>query len=403
MTPCTTALFAENYWNQSLAVADALRPQASVHRATLPNQVRVWVISQYDDARAALSDPRLSKDNAGLTAIIRDQLAEAGQEADLSNMFAPHMMFNDDPAHARLRALVAAKFTRGRVRAMRPWIEQLTTAVLDELPVDRPVDLIDTVAFPLPLNVICQLLGVPLDDREYLREWTAALMEDLPERALPASRKMERYFDRLITARRAVPGDDLLSALVQTSEHGDQLSPPELMGTLFLLFVAGHETTTNLIGNTVRHLLAEPSRWRRLAGEPGLVPAAIEESLRYDSPVRMATHRFTTEDVEYGGVVIPAGEIVLVWLQSANRDDSRFPRATDLVLGRADAAAHLSFGHGIHYCLGAPLGRMEAEIVLHALTQRFPNARLAASAHELQRRPSAIMNGYVGLPVRLGG
>jgi cytochrome P450 len=403
MTRTDTTLFSEDYWNSSLKIADAMRTQAPVHRALLPNGVRVWVIGQYDHARAALADPRLSKDNAGLTAIIRDQLTAAGQEPDLSNMFAPHMMFNDDPAHARLRALVAAKFTRARVQALRPWIELLSATLLDDLPLDRPVDLIDRVAFPLPLAVICELLGVPIDQRDSLREWTAALMEDLPERALPASRAMERYFTELIADKRANPGDDLLSALVQTPEGDDGLTPAELMGTLFLLFVAGHETTTNLIGNAVRHLLEQPLHWRRLGEEPVLVPAAVEELLRYDSPVRMATHRFTTTDVDYGGVTIPAGEIVLVWLQSANRDDARFPRARDLVLGRADAAGHLSFGHGIHYCLGAPLGRMEAEIVLRGLTQRFPDALLAADVQTLQRRPSAIMNGYLTLPVRLAG
>lgn len=401
MTMTGTPLFSDGYWDNSLGIADALRAEASVHHATLPNQVRVWVIGQYEHARAALADPRLSKDIGGLTAIIRGQLAEAGQDDELSNMFSPHMLFNDDPAHARLRGLVAAKFTRRRVEQLRPRVEQLTGELLDALPRDRPVDLIARVAFPLPLTVICELLGVPPQEREPMRAWTAALMEDLPARAVPASQEMERYFADLIAAKRAAPGDDLLSALIQVAADEDRLSPAELMGTLFLLFVAGHETSTNMIGNGVRWSVQDPRRWRSLGQHPEHIPGAVQELLRWDSPVRMATHRFTTEPVDYGGVVIPAGEIVLVSLQSANRDTARFPGGDTLDL-RRDAAGHLAFGHGAHYCLGAQLGRMEAEIALGELTRRFPGARLAVPDGSLRRRRSPIMNGYAALPLLLG-
>jgi len=401
MTLAETPLFGDGYWDKSLEVADALRAEATVHHATLPNQVRVWVIGQYEHARAALVDPRLSKDVGGLTAIIRGQLAETGQADQLSNMFSPHMLFNDDPEHARLRGLLAAKFTRARVQSLRPRVEQLTDTLLETLPRDRPVDLIDRFAFPLPLTVICELLGIPSTERAPLRDWTAALMEDLPERTLPASREMERYFADLIAAKRADPGDDLLSALIQVADDEDRLTPDELMGTMFLLFVAGHETSTNMIGNSVRWLVQDPRRWQLLGREPELVPAAVQELLRFDSPVRMATHRFTTEPVNYGGVSIPAGEIVLVSLQSANRDTARFPDGERLDLHR-DATGHLAFGHGIHYCLGASLGRMEAELALAGLTRRFPQARLAVAETSLRRRPSAIMNGYVDLPLLLG-
>ncbi|WP_394622484.1 cytochrome P450 (plasmid) [Lentzea sp. JNUCC 0626] len=396
-----TPLFGDGYWDTSLEVADALRAEATAHRATLPNQIRVWVIGHYAHARAALADPRLSKDIGGLTAIIRGQLAETGQADALSNMFSPHMLFNDDPAHARLRGLLTAKFTRARVQALKPRVEQLTDTLLEVLPRDRPIDLIDRVAFPLPLTVICELLGIPTEERGPLRDWTAALMEDLPERTLPASRAMEQYFTELIAAKRTTPGDDLLSALIQVAGDEDRLAPGELMGTLFLLFVAGHETSTNMIGNSVRWLLQDPQRWRLLGQRPELVPGAVEELLRFDSPVRMATHRFTTEPVDVGGVLIPAGELVLVSLQSANRDSARFPGGDQLDLHR-DASGHLSFGHGIHYCLGAPLGRMEAELALGGLTRRFPGARLAVDEADLKRRHSAIMNGYVDLPLLLG-
>jgi cytochrome P450 len=391
-----TPLFSD----ASLGVADALRAKASVHRATLPNSVQVWVIGQYEHARAALTDPRLSKDAAGLNAIIRHQLISNGRRGELSNIFSPHMLLSDDPSHARLRRLVAKEFTRRRVEALRPQVEHLVDNLLDPLPTDGPVDLIERVAFPLPLTVICELLGVPPQEREPLRDWSAALMEDVRGRALPASTAMEQYFATLIAAKRADPDDDLVSALIQVAGHEDGLTPAELMGTLFLLVVAGHETSTHMIGNSARWLLQDPRRWQQLGEHPEDVPGAVEELLRFDSPVGMATHRFTTEPVEYGGVLIPADEIVLVDLLSANRDTSRFPDGDTLDL-RRDASGHLSFGHGIHYCLGAQLGRMEAEIAFTKLTRRFPHARIVDES-ALRRRHSTIMNGYVKLPVLLG-
>lgn len=394
-------LFSPLYWDRSLEVADALRAEAAVHQAVMVGGVRVWVIARYDQAREALADTALSKDSAGLSAIIRRQLVEAGETGEMSDMFSPHMLFRDDPEHARLRKLVAPQFTRPRVDAQRPRIEQLTSRLLADLPRDRPVDLIKHFAFPLPLTVICELLGVPDDKRDSLREWTAALMEDHPARTVPASRAMKAYFEELIGAKRAEPGDDLLSALVHVCADEDRLTHEELVGTLFLLFVAGHETTTNLIGNSVRWLLADAERWRALGRRPELIPAAVEELLRFDSPVRMATHRYTTRDVVYGDVRIPAGELVLPSLQSANRDPARFDRPDQLDLGR-DAQGHLAFGHGIHYCLGAALGRLEAEIVLGQLTTRCPHARLAVPEDQLREQRSTIMKGLVELPVLLG-
>lgn len=403
MTSVGTGLFTEDYWTRSLEVTDALRAQAPVHRATLANQVRVWVIGRHEHARAALADPRLSKDAAGLNTIIRRQLADAGESTELSAMFSPHMLFSEGTSHTRLRRLVAAKFTATRIQRLRPRVEQVTAELLDALPMHHPADLVEHFAFPLPLTVICELLGVPDTERSSLREWTAALMDDLPARVLPASRAMTRYFTGLVAAKRAEPGEDLLSALVQVSADEDRLTDDELMGTLFLLFVAGHETATNAISNAVRWLLADPSRWTALGRDPELVPAAVEETLRYDGPVRHATHRYTTEPVEYGGVLIPAGEVVLVSLLSANRDPERFgPRAHEFDPGR-DARGHLAFGHGVHYCLGASLGRMEAVVALTQITQRFPHASLAVAEHGLHRQRSAIMGGHLELPVLLTG
>lgn len=394
-------LFSPDYWDNSLGVNDALRAEAPVHCAALDNGMRVWVIGRFEEARRALVDPSLSKDSTGLKRAVFRLLIEAGQQAEVSNLFGPNMLFAEGEAHARLRKLVSAKFTHARVKATRPRIEQITTDLLDALSPEQPIDVVEQVAFPLPVMIICELLGIPRDNQADLRRWTAALMRDVQADNLPASRAMEAYFTELIEEKKSRPGDDLLSALVSVAQDEDRLAQDELMSTLFLLFVAGHETTTNMIGNAVRWLIEDPASWQLLGREPERLPAALEEVMRYDSPVRVATYRYTTEPVTYDGVLIPAGEIVLVSLQSANRDPARFPQADRLELGRKDARHHLTFGHGIHYCLGAPLGRLEGEIALGQLTRRFPHARLAVPSDHLRRQRSSIMNGFERLPVLL--
>ncbi|SEB46019.1 Cytochrome P450 [Amycolatopsis tolypomycina] len=389
-----------DYWEQAHESATALRERGSAQRVTLPSGVSAWVISDYADARAALADKRLSKDGAGLRRVLGEQLVKLGKDPEQSRMFGDSMLMMDDPRHAELRSLVSPLFTPGRIQLLRPRIERLVAEMLEELPRREPVDVIEHVAFPLPLIVICELLGIPLDERDPMREWTAALMEDDPDRVLPASHAMQDRFDKLIVAKREAPDDGLLSALVQLCDSGD-ISGDELMDMVFLLFVAGHEASTNLVGNGMRHLLADPARWRLLGQRPALIPRAVEEMLRYDCPIRMAPYRRTTEPVRYGDVVIPAGEIVLVSLLSAGRDPAQYPQPDELDVYRD--AKHLSFGQGIHYCLGAPLARLEAEIVFTALTRAFPRARLAIDESQLRHKPSVIMHGLVRLPVLLGG
>ncbi|MFI5593700.1 cytochrome P450 [Amycolatopsis sp. NPDC051758] len=388
-------------WERAHEAAKAQREQGSVHQATLPSGVTAWVIGDHADALAALTDERLSKDSAGIHRILGAQLERVGETPELSRMFgSSSILFLDNPRHDELRRRVSKVFTLRRVRQLRPDIERLVSELIDDLPRDRPVDMIEHLAFPLPLVVICELLGVPLDERHQFRDWTTAMMEDTPDRVLPASRAMEDYFSKLIFAKRASPDNGLLSALVELADCGE-LTSDEVMDMVFLLFVAGHETSTNLIGNGIYHLLADPQRWHLLDRRPELVPGAIEEILRIDSPVRVATYRWTTEPVQYGGVVIPADEIVLVSLLSAGRDPQRYRDADNLDVSRN--ATHLSFGHGIHYCLGAPLARLEAEVAFTALTRTFPNAHLAIGAAQLRHNPSVIMNGFSALPVILGG
>ncbi|MDX3187749.1 cytochrome P450 [Streptomyces sp. MN03-5084-2B] len=399
------AIFGRDWWNDAHEIAAVRREQGAVHRATIPRgdqEIPVWVIVRYEEAQAALADPRLSKDVDGLIKILDRHLTVDGKKPSLSSMFSPHMIFSDPPRHTRLRRLLMKHFTRPRVEALKPRIEQMTAELLNDLPLGREVDLIAQVAFPLPLYAICELIGVPAEKRGVLRAWTYALMEDLPERADAASEKMQAYLFELIETARANPGEDLLSALVQEAEDEDRLSLPELVGTLFLLFVAGHETTTALIGNAVACLLADDGRlWRELGQRPELLPGAVKEISRYDPAVATATHRFTEVEVTIDGTTIPAGEIVLVSVLSANRDDRQFDRADQLDIHRTES--NLAFGYGLHYCLGAQLGLMEAESVVGALTRRFPDARLAVEEAQLRRRqPAMIPNSWVDLPVILG-
>ncbi|WP_447002350.1 cytochrome P450 family protein [Saccharothrix isguenensis] len=385
-------LFGEDYWQQALEVGDAVRATEPVHRAEVGGYLPVWVISRYADARRALTDRDLSKDAALIRPVMERHLHAAGLPTELSGMFRPHLLFQDEPAHGRLRRLLADGFTRTRIEQLRPRVLELTRTLIDELPIDEPFDLIRRFAFPLPLTVICELMGVPAQDHEALRDWTAALMGDVPELLLPSSRAMSAYFADLIRSKRKRPGDDLLSALTQGSA-GDRLDDDELMGTAFLIVVAGHETSTNAIAKAVRWLLADPALWRHLAKNPHKIHQAIEEVWRFDSPVRMATHRVTTAPVLYSGVEIPAGEIVLVSLMSANRDPKVFNDPATLDIERSDARKHLSFGYGMHHCLGAPLGRMETEIALQQLIDKLPDASLAVDPDLIPAQRSAIMAG----------
>ncbi|WP_410570445.1 cytochrome P450 family protein [Amycolatopsis sp. cmx-4-61] len=400
------AFFGRDWWNHAHAVAAALRERGAVHHAIVPwgeQEIPVWVIARYSEARDALSDPRLSKDGAGLIKILNKHLTVDGKEPELSAMFtARHMVFLDPPDHTRLRRVLAKHFTRGRIDRLKPRIEKMTAKLVDDLALGRPEDLISGMAFPLPLYVICELIGVPEEKRGALRAWTYALMEDLPDRAKAASLNMQTYLIELINTAHANPGDDLLSALVQETADEDRLSMEELLGTLFLLFVAGHETTTALIGNSLAGLLTDNGYlWREVGQRPELLPGVIKEFSRYDSAVATATHRYTTEPVTIGGTTIPAGEIVLVSLLSANRDERQFGHADQIDIFRKEP--NLAFGHGIHHCLGVHLAFQETEIALGTLTRRFPAARMAVDKAELVRRqPAIIPNSLADLLVILG-
>ncbi|RDI69114.1 cytochrome P450 family protein [Nocardia pseudobrasiliensis] len=380
------------------------RAHGPVHQIGVRDGTAGWVIIGYAEARAALSDPMLRKDAHGLYALIRRKNPNLPY-GSTSETLAAHMLNSDPPDHTRLRKLVNKAFTPRQVAALRPRIEQITAELLDDMRRHDVVDLLQAFAIPLPVTVICELLGVPFADRAAFQGWTKILVGDARstfEQRGVAVTDMSAYLRELVADKRAQPAEDLLSALVQASDDGDELSADELVATAFLLLVAGHETTVNLIGNGAWALLRERTQFEALRADPELIPAAIEEFLRYEGPVGWATLRYTTEPVTIAGVEIPADEIVYVALTAANRDPSRYsnPNSFDIA---ADTAGHLAFGHGIHHCVGAPLARLEGRIAFSALLQRFPGLTLDDPDFTPHWQPSFLMRGMTALPVRTRG
>jgi cytochrome P450 len=392
----------ESFLQDPHAVYDLLRKQAPAHKVRLPFGTDAWMVTRYEEARAALADPRLSKDMARADEFwmraydnVSEEVAETFDRA-----LSAHMLNADPPDHTRLRKLVNKAFTARRVEALRPRIEEITEDLLAEMAKQEEVDLLEAFAFPLPITVICELLGVPVEDREDFRKWSALILSDTGDEA-SASRQMAGYLRDLIERKRAGTGDDLLYALLQARDDDDRFSEHELIAMVFLLLVAGHETTVNLIGNGVLALLRNPSQLELLRSDPSLLPGAIEEFLRYDGPINLATFRWTIEPVQLGPVEIPMGEFVLVSLLGANHDPERFADPSRLDITRP-AGGHVAFGHGIHYCLGAPLARLEGEIAIGRLLERFPTIRLTSEQPTtLHWRASTLIHGLEELPVRL--
>lgn len=376
-----------------------LRQDAPVREVVMPRGLKVWLVTRYADAREALASPALHKDLRPVRYLFERHQTRTST-GDFGSDLTAHMLNSDPPDHTRLRKLVAKAFTMRRVELLRPRVAEITGELLDGLSGD--VDLIDDFAFPLPVTVICELLGVPHDDRDDFRAWSSALVAgDSAESVSAAAGAMSGYLRALIDAKRAAPADDMLTALIHTQEDGDELTEVELVSMAFLLLVAGHETTVNLIGNGMLALLTNPDQLAALHADPGLLPGAVEEFLRYDSPVNHATLRYTKEAVEIGGVVIPGDEFVAVSLASANRDGDRFGADADQLDVTRAPAGHMAFGHGIHFCVGAPLARLEGQLAIGGLVERFPGMRLLADPADLTWRYSTLLRGLHRLPVRL--
>nr|UOL51484.1 cytochrome P450 [Streptomyces sp.] len=379
---------------------DVLRVEAPVRKVVAPGGLKVWLVTRYDDAKAALTDARLSKNvEVGQKVIERNTIDEANSMVFATELSA-HMLNTDPPDHTRLRKLVNKVFTMRAVEKLRPRIEEITTELLDAMEGQDQVDLMRAFAYPLPISVICELLGVPTVDRDRFHGWVAAQLSGDPEKIAQAAPALLGYLHELVADKRAEPADDLLTGLVHASDGGDKLSPQELVSMAFLLLVAGHETTVNLIGNGMFALLRHPDQFAALRADRSLLPGAIEEFLRYEGPVNTASLRYTTEPIELSGVVIPEGELVVVSLASANRDDAQYPDGGSLDVHR-QAGGNLAFGHGIHYCVGAPLARLEAQIAFDRLFDRFPEITLAADPADFRWRPGTVLRGLETLPVKL--
>jgi len=380
----------------------ALRNASPVQKVPGGGDRSGYLVTGYAEAREAFADPRLSKDT---------QRFFAGRETgrNLHPAVSHSMLATDPPQHTRLRSLVTKAFTTGAVARLRPYIASVTDELLDAWAPGKQTDVIESLAVPLPVTVICQLLGVPEADRAAVRAWSNELFAaGQPERIDSASHAVAGYLADLIASKRRAPDDSLLNDLIRARDGQDRLSEDELVSLAVLLLVAGHETTTNLIGNGLLALLKTPDSLHRLRKEPDLVDAAVDELLRLDSPVSIATFRFTTEAISLGGTEIPAGSPVLIAPGAANRDPARFTEPDRLDLDRAlardrdrdrDTRGHLAFGHGIHRCLGAPLARAEGEIAFRTIVTRFPRLRLAVPTSELEWRHTRLVRGLRSLPV----
>jgi cytochrome P450 len=364
----------------------------------------VWLLTRYRDVHSVLRDPRFSVERIRAP-LVRDNLDRMPEFLRQSAQGLRSMLVMDPPDHTRVRKLVNKAFTPKRIAALRAHIESIVRELADEAEARGRFDVIHDLAEPLPAVVIAELLGVPASDHRQFREWSSRLIASVAAQTaearaagVTASQSLFAYLAETIAARRREPKDDLISAMVHAQEERDALSDAELLATSNLLLLAGHETTTNLIGNGTLALLREPDEWRRLCTDPSLLPSAVEELLRFDGPVQ-ATVRVALEDVAIDGLTIPAGALVLVNIGAANHDPDVFENPDQLDVAR-DPNPHLAFGFGTHFCLGAPLARLEATLAFDALTRRFPKLTLLDDAPEY--RPNPVLRGLKRLEVSAG-
>ncbi len=386
-----------------------LRQNEPVYAAKLPDGQTAWLITRYDDVNRALKDERIFKDKrklrkrAGLTRLPGFLRSLEALERNMLDV--------DPPDHGRLRGLVHKGFTPRRVEQMAARVERLADERLFQMGNGGSVDLLHEYALPIPTTIISEMLGIPAGDQGRFHRWSSDIVAASAAssvyspgvllRVLPSLFRFVRYLKQVIAGKSAEPGDDLISALVQAEEASDRLSADEVLAMVFLLVVAGHETTVNLIANGALALLQYREERERLRAEPGLYRSAVEELLRFYSPVEVATERYAREPIEVAGVEIPKDALICPVLASANRDEKHFERPDELDVGR-DPNRHLAFGDGIHFCLGAPLARLEGRIALEKLLARWPDLRLLVSPDELRWKRGLNLRGLESLPVALG-
>jgi cytochrome P450 len=397
-------LYSDRFRAETYATFARMREEDAVFcQVGIDGETMLWFVTRHDDAVAVLlDDERFVRDPA--LALTQEELEAFRSGMPEGMAFVEnHMLNKDGEDHRRLRRLVTKAFTPRMVEQLRPRIHEIADELIDAVESRGEMDLVDEFAFPLPITVIAELLGIPVADRDRFRRWTNAMItpaltpEDMAQFGAFVD-EFVTYLRELFERRRSTPGDDLISALLQVEEGGDTLSEEELFSMVVLLIIAGHETTVSLIGNAVLALLQHPDQRKALESDPTLMSHAIEELLRYDGAVERTLNRWAATDVELGGESIRRGEGVIVILGSADRDPSRFPDPDALDFEREDVK-HLAFGRGSHYCLGAPLARIEAEVALTTLLRRLPGLRLAMDVEELYWRPVPLFRSLASLQV----
>jgi cytochrome P450 len=379
-----------------------LRAEQPLCRITLPDKTPVWLVTRYEDVKTLLTDERFAKSR--YNALTPEQLRKQPWVPPMFRPLERTMIDLDPPDHTRLRQLVHKAFTPRLIEQMRERVQTLANELLDAVTRKAEMDLIREYALPLPMTIITEILGVPTQDRDKFHKWSKVIVAvdqfNANWRVIPAIWMFNRYLRRFFKVRRADLRDDLVSALIQGEEAGDRLSEDELLAMVFLLLVAGHETTVNLIASGTLELLRHHDQMEKLRRDPTLIKSAVEELLRYTAPVFNSTERYAREDVTIQGVTISRGEMTLGVIGSANRDETVFENPDILDIER-EPNKNFSFGHGIHYCLGAALARLEAQIAISTLLERMPKLRLKGPPESLRWRRSLILRGLAALPVEI--
>ncbi len=399
-------LYSKEFRKSSHEVFAQMRMEAPVIKQTgINGEIPIWFVTRYAEAQQVLSDDKHFVRDPRLV-LTPEQFERSPFKPDplIDRMMNNNMLNRDGEDHRRLRSIVSKAFTPKVIQSMRPRIQKIAEDLLDKVISNGRMELVSDYAFPLPITVIAELLGIPLDNQNQFRIWSNAFVRPAlaPEEQQEAMRLLMEfavYMQQLVAERRRQPGNDLLSGLIHAEEGGERLDESELFSMLSLLIVAGHETTVSLIGNSVLALLQHPDILREIKANPEIIPAAIEEFLRYDSPVERSLTRFVTQDIELAGHQLKRGDLVIVILGSANRDEAQFPSSAVLDIHRKQNA-HIAFGKGVHYCLGAPLARLEGEIALRVLFERIPDLTLDIALDNLEWRDVPLFHSMVRLPVK---
>lgn len=400
-------LYSKEFRQHSHEVFEQMRANDPVfQQAGLDGSTPIWFVTRYEDVEKVLLDDKHFVLDAGLVYNEEELQAkyEPSPDPTVDSMLNNHMLNKDGEDHRRLRSLVSKAFTPRVIRNMRPRIEMIANNLLDRVEADGTMELVSDFAFPLPITVIAELLGIPLENQNQFRIWSnafvrPAITDGEQKEAFQLLQAFVGYMQKLVADRRQHPGDDLLSGLIHVEEDGDRLSEGELISMMVLLVVAGHETTVSLIGNAVLALLQHPDTRAEVLHDSDVIPAVVEECLRYDSPVERSLTRIVRNDMEFAGHQLKQGDLIITVVGSANRDETQFESAPTLDIHRKPNN-HIAFGKGVHYCLGAPLARLEGEIALRLLFDRMPDLSLDISSDQLEWRDVPIFRNLVQLPVK---